>query len=101
MRTAIPIVLLALLFVLPAFVESRAEDGYFKKAFMPEGADNKSNQIYPADDFDDVIFTREYFYSLEEGMQQMDRPGSGTWSNEMELEYVAPPPQGDVAPAAE
>lgn len=100
MRTVIPIVLLALLFVLPAFGESRADD-YFKKAFMPEGADNKSNQIYPADDFDDVIFTREYFYSLEEGMQQMDRPGSGTWSNEMELEYVAPPPEGDVAPAAE
>ncbi|HML96648.1 MAG TPA: hypothetical protein PKC29_14590 [Thermodesulfobacteriota bacterium] len=100
MRTALTTVLLALLFMLPAFGAARADD-YFKKAFMPDGADNKSNQIYPADDFDDVIFTREYFYSLEEGMQQMDRPGSGSWNNEMELEYVPPPPDGGAAPDTE
>ena len=100
MRTVIPTVLLALLFMLPAFGQAHADD-YFKKAFMPDGADNKTKQIYPADDFDDVIFTREYFYSLEEGMRQLDRPGSGSWSNEMELEYIPPPADDGAAPDTE
>ena len=63
--------------------------------------DDELNYRASADDFDDVIFTREYFYSLEEGMQQLDRPGSGSWNNEMELEYVPPPPDGGAAPDAE
>lgn len=100
MRTALTTVLLALLFLLPAFGQD-STDGYFKKAFMPDGADNKTQQIYPADDFDDVIFTREYFYSLEEGMRQLDRPGSGSWNNEMELEFVPPPTEDGAAPDTE
>jgi hypothetical protein len=58
-------------------VVARAGD-YLENALSPEGADDRSSQVYPSYDFEDVVFTREYFYTLEEGRAQLERSG-GTW----------------------
>lgn len=70
---------LLILFLLIAAPWGALADDYFKNALAPEGADDRSSQVYPAYDFDDVMFSREYFYTLEEGKAQYDRSGGGTW----------------------
>ncbi len=70
---------LLILFLLIAVPGGAFADDYFKNALAPEGADDRSSQVYPAYDFEDVIFSREYFYTLEEGKAQYDRSGGGTW----------------------
>jgi hypothetical protein len=69
---------LLVMFLLTAAGDVARADDYFENAFSPEGADDRSSQLYPAYDFEDVIFTREYFYTLEEGRAQTERSG-GTW----------------------
>ncbi|MEW6144520.1 MAG: hypothetical protein AB1598_05825 [Thermodesulfobacteriota bacterium] len=69
---------LLITFLLTAARGGALADDYFEKAVSPEGADDRSSQVYPAYDFEDVIFTREYFYTLEEGRAQLERSG-GTW----------------------
>ncbi len=64
---------LLILFLLIAAPGGALADDYFKNAFAPEGADDRSSQLYPAYDFEDVMFSREYFYTLEEGKAQYDR----------------------------
>jgi len=71
-------VLLLLLFLLPVSKASFADD-YLSKALVPEGSEDRSTQLYPVNDFEDVIFNREYFYTLEEGKAQYDRSGGSTW----------------------
>jgi len=70
---------LLFLFLLIAAPGGALADDYFKNALSPEGADDRSSQVYPAFDFEDVMFSREYFYTLEEGKAQYDRSGGGTW----------------------
>lgn len=79
MKRLVSAILFSLFMLLPISRGAFAED-YFKNALVPEGADDRSCQVYPAYDFEDVIFTREYFYSLEEGMAQYDRTYGGTWN---------------------
>ena len=78
MRNPVPILLLFILLLLPVSNAAMADD-YLKNALLPAGADDRGCQLYPSNDFDDVIFNREYFYTLEEGKAQQDRSGGGTW----------------------
>jgi hypothetical protein len=78
MRNPVHILLLFILLLLPVSNAAKAED-YLQKAVDPRGAEDRSTQLYPVNDFDDVIFNREYFYTLEEGKAQQDRSGGGTW----------------------
>jgi len=78
MRNPVPLVFLLLLLLFPVSNAASAED-YLSEAVTPSGAEDRSGQLYPVNDFDDVIFNREYFYTLEEGKAQLDRSGGGTW----------------------
>lgn len=84
-------------FLLLPSAERALSQSYFKKAVVPKGADDRTNQVYPGFDFEDVIFTREYFYSLEEGTRQFKRQSQTPWTelefnetDEGEVEEVAP-----------
>ena len=78
MRNSVPLVFLLLLMLFPVSNAALAED-YLSEAVTPSGAEDRSEQLYPVNDFDDVIFNREYFYTLEEGKAQLDRSGQSTW----------------------
>ena len=78
MKNPVPYVILLALLLLPVSGPALADD-YLSKALVPEGSEDRSTQLYPVNDFDDVIFNREYFYSLEEGKAQYDRSGGSTW----------------------
>lgn len=78
MRNPVLLVILLVLLLFPVPMAALADD-YFKNALFPAGADDRGCQLYPAYDFEDVIFNREYFYTLEEGKAQLDRSGGGTW----------------------
>ena len=78
MRNLVPLVFLLLLMLFPVSNAALAED-YLSEAITPSGAEDRSEQLYPVNDFDDVIFNREYFYTLEEGKAQLDRSGQSTW----------------------
>lgn len=78
MKAPVTAALLILLLLIAAPVGALSDD-YFKNAFAPEGADDRSSRLYPAYDFEDVMFSREYFYTLEEGKAQYDRSGGGAW----------------------
>jgi len=84
-------------FLLLFSAEQALSQNYFKKAVVPKGAADRSNQVYPGFDFEDVIFTREYFYSLEEGTRQFKRQSLTPWTelqfdetHETEVEEAAP-----------
>ncbi|MFI5323608.1 MAG: hypothetical protein ACHQ6U_08785 [Thermodesulfobacteriota bacterium] len=79
MKTLILSVFISLLLLLPMWRGAFAGD-YLKKAFIPAGADDRSDQIYPSFDFQDVVFNREYFYCLQEGKAQYERTYGGTWN---------------------
>ncbi len=78
MRNPFPLVFLLFLLLFPVSNAALAED-YLSEAVNPSGAEDRSEQLYPVNDFDDVIFNREYFYTLEEGKAQYDRSGGSTW----------------------
>lgn len=78
MRNPVPLVFLLLIMLFPVSNAALAED-YLSKAVNPPDAEDRSEQLYPVNDFDDVIFNREYFYTLEEGKAQLDRSGESTW----------------------
>jgi len=78
MKYPVLTVLLLLLFLLPVSKAALADD-YLSKALVPEGSEDRSTQLYPVNDFEDVIFNREFFYTLEEGKAQYDRSGGSTW----------------------
>lgn len=78
MRNPVPVFFLLALLILPVSSALSADD-YLSEAVSPEGAADRSPQLYPVYDFEDVIFNREYFYTLEEGKAQLDRSGEGTW----------------------
>ena len=78
MRNPFPLVFLLLLMLFPVSNAALAED-YLSEAVNPSGAEDRSEQLYPVNDFDDAIFNREYFYTLEEGKAQYDRSGGTTW----------------------
>ena len=77
MRNPVTFFSLMVLLILSFSYTALAED-YLSEAFNPEGAQDRSTQLYPVNDFDDVIFNREYFYTLQEGEAQLDRSGDGT-----------------------
>ncbi|HVY55246.1 MAG TPA: hypothetical protein VHC46_05760 [Thermodesulfobacteriota bacterium] len=79
MRNPVQVLLLFLLLLLPVSKAAFAAEDYLEKAVAPEGSEDRSTQLYPVNDFDDAIFNREYFYTLEEGKAQLDRSGGGTW----------------------
>jgi hypothetical protein len=79
MKTLIISVFISLFLFLPMSRGVFAGD-YLENALMPPGADDRSNQVYPSFDFEDVIFTREYFYCLDEGKAQYERKYGGTWN---------------------
>ncbi len=83
MRVTLAVLLICSFLIMP-FAEMAFSQNYFKKAVMPKGAGDRSNQVYPGFDFEDVIFTREYFYSLEEGTRQFRRQTVTPWT---ELEF--------------
>lgn len=90
MKILIPFLLGVLFTVLPHSGTASADD-ILGKFLTPEGADDRSNRVYPGYDFEDVIFTREYFYSLEEGTQQLRRSTTGPWKYmDLDLEPVKP-----------
>lgn len=91
------LVLLFCSFILLPSAERAWSQDYLKKAVTPEGAGDRTNQVYPGFDFEDVIFTREYFYSLEEGTRQLKRQSVSPLTDlqfeetdEEEVEEVAP-----------
>jgi hypothetical protein len=79
MKNLILSALISIFLIIPMSRMTFAGD-YFKNALLPEGADDRSCQIYPSNDFSNIIFTREYFYTLQEGMAQYDRTYGGTWN---------------------
>lgn len=104
MRILILFLLGVLLTILPGPGAASADD-ILGKFLTPEGADDRSNRVYPGYDFEDVIFTREYFYTLEEGTRQLRRSTTGPWKY-MDLDLaplesddlpnkISPLPQGD------
>ncbi|HKQ33239.1 MAG TPA: hypothetical protein VJV40_08540 [Thermodesulfobacteriota bacterium] len=78
MRNTVPLLFLLVLLLFPVSNAALAGD-YLSEAVTPSGAEDRSDQLYPVNDFDDVIFNREYFYTLEEGKVQYDRSGGTTW----------------------
>jgi hypothetical protein len=78
MRNPVPIVFRLVLLLFPVSNAAFADD-YLSEAVTPSGSEDRSDQLYPVDDFEDVIFNREYFYTLEEGKAQYDRSGGSTW----------------------
>ena len=72
-----------------------SSDDILGKFLTPEGADDRSNRVYPGYDFEDVIFTREYFYTLEEGTMQLRRSTAGPWKY-MDLDLT--PAESDDVP---
>lgn len=78
MRFLITVLFFCLFILLPAPDRAFPED-YLKKALLPEGAEDRTVRVYPAFDFEDVIFTREYFYTMEEGILQLRRMTVSPW----------------------
>jgi hypothetical protein len=96
MKVPVMALLICSFLLLPS-AERALSQSYFKRAVVPKGADDRSNQVYPGFDFEDVIFTREYFYSLEEGTRHFRRQSQTPWtelkfdeSDETEVEEAAP-----------
>lgn len=83
MKVPVMALLICSFLLLPS-AEQALSQSYFKRAVVPKGAADRSNQVYPGFDFEDVIFTREYFYSLEEGTRQFKRQSQTPWT---ELEF--------------
>ncbi len=101
MRFPILMLLVCSFLLLPAARTAFPED-YLKKAIMPEGAEDRTIHVYPAFDFEDVIFTREYFYTLEEGTRQLRRATVSPWTRieitppaAEDLKETSPEPGGD------
>ncbi|MEQ9619851.1 MAG: hypothetical protein RIG61_11860 [Deltaproteobacteria bacterium] len=91
MKILVLFLLGVLLSILPGAGMAAADD-VLEKFLTPKGADDRSNRVYPGYDFEDVIFTREYFYSLEEGTRQLRRSTTGPWKY-MDLDLTPAKPE--------
>ena len=79
MKALILSVFISLFLIIPMSTGAFAGD-YLKNAIMPPGADDRSMQLYPSFDFEDMIFNRQYFYCLEQGKGQYERTYGGSWN---------------------
>lgn len=99
MRFLITVLFFCLFFSLFAPHRAYSED-YFKKILVPEGAEDKTLQVYPAFDFEDVIFNRKYFYTMQEGVLQVRRMTVSPWKK-VEVTVPGPEDMKEVAPVPE
>lgn len=71
-----PVLGLVLLF---SFTAVSAAGDYFEDLVDPKDRMERGPEVHTGFDFDNVVFDREYFYSLNEGILQFRHSNKGPW----------------------